>query len=182
LIHHAAVRVAPCEYKAKRVAQRVHSGVNFCRQTTPAASNGQLSSLPPAPAACWWARTHGPSKMTDSKSGSRLGSPKRVAQTPALAQALIRLYTVRHGPNSSGKSRREAPVRKVQITPVRMRRAAFGLPQGPLRRGRAWGSSLCQRSSEKSCLLLMSSLPRLRQHPKNSLEISLKPRERLRSR
>ena len=158
--HNAVMRVAPGEYKPERVTQRVHRRVYFRCQSTAASANGLGCAAPLAPLACWWARTYEPSTMMDSKSASRLSSSMMVVQTPVLAHALKRLYTVCHGPNSSGRSRQGAPVRNIQTTPLRMQRvSALGLPRGSLRHGRTWGSSLCQRLSGISCLLMMSSLP-----------------------
>ena len=156
--HDTVMCISTREFEPKRIAQCVHSSMNFCSQASSTAPNRLFFAAPLAPAACWWARTYEPSSIMDSKSASLHNSSKMVPHTLDLDHALKRLYTVCQGPNSSGKSRQGAPVRKIQMTPFKIKRVSVeGLPLGSLRTGRTWGSIRCHSSSVISCLLIRAA-------------------------
>lgn len=79
--------LARCEYKARRIAQRIDRGVDLGAQPAPAAPYGLFFWIPPfAPALCWWARTMVESIMAYSLSAACASVSKTRCHTPLLLQ------------------------------------------------------------------------------------------------
>ncbi len=79
--------LARCEYKARRIAQRIDRGVDFGAQPAPAAPYGLFFWIPPfAPALCWWARTMVESIMAYSLSAACASVSKTRCHIPLLLQ------------------------------------------------------------------------------------------------
>ena len=84
------------EVKARRVAQRIHRGVNLRAQAPSAAPDGLGLRRPPfAPELCWWARAMVESIITYSLSASCDKALNTRSHTPALLQREWRKCTTR---------------------------------------------------------------------------------------
>ncbi len=136
-----------------RLAVPLGPEVEVGREAAAGAAQGLIAAPFLARAACWWARTVGPSRTCISPkcvspSRSPWASPaawspaKARSQTPARCQRRQRESTVRQGPNRAGRSRQETPVasrHRMPSTTVRSSR------RGRPRRG-GGGSRGCNRS------------------------------------
>ena len=111
-----------------------------------------MASLPPvAPAAWKCAFTWLPSIISHSKSGSSTSTANSLSQTPLLRQRMKRRCVLLQPPNSGGRSRQGAPVRKIHNTALTKRRLSLAVPpQSPGLPGR-WGESFSHTWSEMSC-------------------------------
>lgn len=164
----AVMHMATGEQQTDRVAQGIDGSMNFRRQTAATAPDGLGVAPPFPPAECWCARMYVPSIRTDSRSASWASSSKISRHTDDLDHALKRLYTVCHGPNSCGKSRHGAPVRRIQMMPLRTVRASWaGLPRRSWRAGQTRGSIRFQVSVVRSCRLMWRAC----QDNQNCLEV-----------
>ena len=114
------------ELELERVAQSVHTQVDFAGEATAASALAPL--LRGAPAAQGWARIMVLSNRRCSMSGSLVKVSCIRFQTPCSHQRRKRLYTVFHRPYSSGSARHWAPVRAIHKIPVRKRRQFSSCP------------------------------------------------------
>ena len=144
------------ENHAQGIAQGIDRHVQFCRQTSPRATDFLKAGFFWAPAECWWARTIVESMNKHSMSAS----PRKVvatrAQTPFSRQREKRTNVRCQCPNSGGRSRHGLPVRMIQRTASTKRRLSLAVQPGSLALP---GNSSSMRSHWSSRNIFRSILP-----------------------
>ena len=144
------------ENHAQGIAQGIDRHVQFCRQTSPRATDFLKAGFFWVPAECWWARTIVESMNKHSMSAS----PRKVvatrAQTPFSRQREKRTNVRCQCPNSGGRSRHGLPVRMIQRTASTKRRLSLAVQPGSLALP---GNSSSMRSHWSSRNIFRSILP-----------------------
>ena len=148
-----------CDNDSDRHTMRIHGQMNlgveppFVRP---------IASLPPfAPQACRCALIWVASIMSHSKSGSSSTTSSSRSQIPLSRQRQNRRWVFFQSPNSGGRSRQGAPVRRIQTTALMNRRLSLATPpQSPFFPGR-WGPIISQERSLMSwrCKALSIGIP-----------------------
>lgn len=147
------ITVPWCQQNPQWVSQSIHYRVDFCAQSSPAASQCFVAPFF-APLPCWWTLMVVLSSISvlPSTMSWAISSSKICSQTPCKLHRRNRVYTLFQGPYRSGRSLQGIPVFSQYRIPLSITRLSFpGLPPCAGFSGGSRSFTLFHCSSVNSC-------------------------------